>query len=651
MKRNSLLLMFVLSLISVSFLSSSNVNNIDNSISNDFVPHTNSFSPKLAGNPHNETELQLFFDDLLENQLIDYTLPGITLSVVNATDILYLKGYGYANIEESKAVSPTSTMFRIASTSKLFTWTAVMQLYEQSLLDLDENINNYLTEFKIPMKYGPITMYDLMSHSPGFEDYFFLTGSINKKITLSLEDYLIEYMPKCVRSPGEVSSYSNYGVSLAGYIVGEISGKPFPQYVEEEILIPLGMDYSTFLNSLPSVLEENLVTEYSIDKQSNLLPATSLDPYNLEYDPAGSLKTTALDISYFMRAHLNNGSFGSNRILEEATVQEMHNRHFSHHPNLDGFAHGFFELTINGKRILTHGGSVSYTRSELMLIPEEQIGFFISYNAYHIDPVYTVFYEFMDHFYPGVPVSRLEPDPNFKQTGKKFTGNFRYTRGPYNTPAVINYLIEYKHVSIDKEGYLVVSGFKYVQVEELLFREPEYDFYLAFKEDAEGKITHMFYSHVSANALEKLTGADNPPIAWSICITIVVIILASLIYIPIRRKIKREEKYIPDTEIERYTKLATQYTGWGIIGFVVLYGGFSVILLVSEAVFPVTRALLVIPYILVFSLLVLIGLTAFLWINKQGSINIRVNATIIAIVAIVFMWWMVHWRLIGFFYA
>ncbi|MHA1954617.1 MAG: serine hydrolase domain-containing protein [Candidatus Heimdallarchaeaceae archaeon] len=649
MKKEFLLFMFVSGLISISLLSHSNVDYNDNSFFRDFNSDITSNPPKLVANPHNESDLQSFFDDLLENQLVDYNLPGVTLSVVNATDILYLKGYGYANIEESKPVDPNSTMFRVASVSKLFTWTAVMQLYEQDLLDLDANVNTYLTAFQIPMDYGPITMYDLMSHSPGFEDYFYYTGSFNKEIVISLEDFLIEYMPKCVRPPGEVSAYSNYGASLAGYIVGEITGKPFPQYVQEEILTPLGMNQSTFLNDLPAAFEDDLVTEYSIDKSSNLHPLV-IDPYGMEYDPAGSLKSTALDASYFMRAHLNNGSLDSNRILEETTIQEMHSRHFSHHPVLDGIAHGFFELTINGKRILNHGGSVSYTRSELVLIPEEQIGFFVSYNAYHIDPIWDVVYEFMDHFYPSEPVSELEPDPNFKQTGKKFVGNYRWTRGPYNTPAVINYLIEYKQVSIDNDGYLVVSGFKFVQVGELLFREPEYEFFIGFKEDANGRIAYMFYSHVPGNALERLSGADNPLIAWSICITLFIIILASLVYVPIRRKIKKEEKYIPETEIERFTRLATLITGWGTIGHVVVYGGFSAVLLVSEAVFPVTRALLVVPYFLAFSLLVLVGLTAFLWIKKQGSNEIRINATIVAVVMIVFMWWMVHWRLIGAFY-
>ena len=84
----------------------------------------------LDKDPNNISEITTFFADLLEGHLNDYNFPGITLSVVNATDILYLKGYGYANLEESIPVNPNTSMFRTASISKLFTWTAVMQLYE-----------------------------------------------------------------------------------------------------------------------------------------------------------------------------------------------------------------------------------------------------------------------------------------------------------------------------------------------------------------------------------------------------------------------------------------------------------------------------------------------------------------------------------------
>jgi len=257
----------------------------------------------------------------------------------------------------------------------------------------------------------------------------------------------------------------------------------------------------------------------------------------------------------------------------------------------------------------------------------------------------------MDYFFPAEPVSKLEPDPYFKQTGKKFIGNYRWTRGPYSTPAVINYLIEYKQVSIDNEGYLDVNGIKFVQVGELLFREPEYEFYLGFKEDVNGRITYMFYSHVPANALERLRGADNPPIAWGIITSILIIMLSSLAYVPARRWIKKEEKYVTETKIERFTKLTTLTTGWGIIGLVALYGGFSAILLISEAVFPVTRALLVIPYLIAISFLALVGLTISLWIKKQGSYQIKIVASMISIVSSIFIWWMIHWNMLGSFYV
>ncbi|MCK5159243.1 MAG: beta-lactamase family protein, partial [Candidatus Heimdallarchaeota archaeon] len=121
-------------------------------------------------------------------------IPGMALSVVNSTNILYNKGYGYASLEENKTVNPDTTIFRIGSVSKLFTWTAVMQLYEQGLLDLDEDVNTYLSAFKIKKKFNqPITMKHLLTHSAGFEADWIWNGDATEETLLSLEDYIIQF--------------------------------------------------------------------------------------------------------------------------------------------------------------------------------------------------------------------------------------------------------------------------------------------------------------------------------------------------------------------------------------------------------------------------------------------------------------------------
>jgi CubicO group peptidase (beta-lactamase class C family) len=116
-------------------------------------------------------ELERFLDDTIANQMADYEVPGATISVVKEGKLLFAKGYGSANIEENRPVVASETLFRIGSVTKLFTWTAVMQLAEQHRLDLNADVNSYLDSFKIPDTYPqPITMAQLMTHTAGFED-------------------------------------------------------------------------------------------------------------------------------------------------------------------------------------------------------------------------------------------------------------------------------------------------------------------------------------------------------------------------------------------------------------------------------------------------------------------------------------------------
>ncbi|MFW9853270.1 MAG: serine hydrolase domain-containing protein, partial [Candidatus Thorarchaeota archaeon] len=299
----------------------------------------------------NISQIKLFFDQTINNYKNQYNIPGITLSVVNSTNILHINGYGYANIEDSKLVNPNTTMFRAASISKLFTWTAVMQLYEKGQLDLEEDINTYLTDLKIPEKYDiPITMLHLMSHSAGFDQPFYYRNvPLSLEDLLPLETYLKKYMPSLVRAPGEFSTYSNYGAALAGQVVSEISGLPFETYIENYIFEPLGMNYSTFMQPVPDELIDEVVTGYLLTEEG------VLEPQDFVYRPlapAGTISISAYDAAQFMMAHLNNGTKAGSSILNSTTTNFMHQQHFTNDPRLPGFAHGFIEYYKNGFRII-----------------------------------------------------------------------------------------------------------------------------------------------------------------------------------------------------------------------------------------------------------------------------------------------------------
>ncbi len=178
--------------------------------------------------PVDSTEAEAFFDGILPGQLEQYRIPGVTVSVVKDGELIFAKGYGYADIEQRKPVVADRTMFHIGSITKLFTWTAVMQLVEQGRLDLHADVNTYLKDLQIPPTFPkPITLAHLLTHTPGFEDNFSTLFVFTPDALLPLRDYLIRDLPERVYPPGEIIASSNYGTALAGYMIEQVSGMPY----------------------------------------------------------------------------------------------------------------------------------------------------------------------------------------------------------------------------------------------------------------------------------------------------------------------------------------------------------------------------------------------------------------------------------------
>lgn len=170
-------------------------------------------------------DIETFLEGVMPLQLEREDIAGAVISVVKDGEMIFARGYGYADVKNRKPVSPDATLFRPGSVSKLFTWTAVMQLVEQGKLDLDRDVNEYI-DFKIPAKFGkPVTLRNIMTHTPGFEetakDLFVGEASLLDPI----EKYLPVHLPNQIFPPGDTSAYSNYATTLAGYIVQRVSGK------------------------------------------------------------------------------------------------------------------------------------------------------------------------------------------------------------------------------------------------------------------------------------------------------------------------------------------------------------------------------------------------------------------------------------------
>lgn len=327
-------------------------------------------------------KLESFLDKFFAEQMPKYKVPGAVFVLVKDGKVFFAKGYGYADVEKKRRVDADKTLFRAYSISKSFTATAVMQLVEQGKLKLDEDVNKYLKRFQIKDNFAePVTLADLLTHRAGFVD-----GDVKTQLAqgdyriLDLGEYLKKNLPPRSRPPGKFE-YSNFGSALAGFIVEEVSGEPFANYVEKHILKPLGMRRSTFLlpSQLPAQTISNFAYSYMIENGASR--RMRFDEADFSVAPAANLLTTGTDIARFMIAHLQKGRYKEARILSEPSTKMMHEPWLSTNSTKD-FGYGFFWRTEkDGGRAMFHAGGYRFGNVNLIqLVPEHNAGFFLSFT-------------------------------------------------------------------------------------------------------------------------------------------------------------------------------------------------------------------------------------------------------------------------------
>lgn len=316
-----------------------------------------------------------FVDGAMAMAIANREVAGAVFVLVKDGKVVIQNGYGYADVEKRTPVDPARTLFRPGSVSKLFTWTAIMQLVEQGKLDLDDPVEHYL-DFAIPNTFPQkITVRHLLDHSAGFEDGYKDMFVASPDEYQELGAWLASHIPARVREPGIESSYSNYSTALAGYIVQRISGEDFSSYIDRHIFQPAGMTHSTFREPLPPEWQGDVAIGYEW-KDGRFEPQPAELIYNIA--PAGSLSSTGADMARFIKAHLADGRAGGARILQADTARQMRTRLRANSPGLPGIAHGFLESRASNPRIIGHGGNTGEFHSNLLLVPEANVGFFIS---------------------------------------------------------------------------------------------------------------------------------------------------------------------------------------------------------------------------------------------------------------------------------
>lgn len=417
------------------------------------APITPSATPALT-----KADADGWLDGFMPYALASGDVAGAVVVVVKDGQVLTQRGYGFADIKARKPVDPETTLFRPGSISKLFTWTAVMQQVEQGKLDLDKDINAYL-DFKVPPYQGkPITLRNLMTHTAGYEEHVkrLFVGAPGR--LQSLHDYLTKQPPARVYAPGEVTAYSNYGATMAGYIVQRVSGEPFNDYVTRHIFSPLGMSRSTFAQPLPANLKPLMAEGYPRAS----LPAKPFELVNAA--PAGSLSSPGGDMAKFMIAYLQRGQSAGGQILRPETVQEMWTPQRALIPNLNAMALGFYHDDMNGRVIVGHAGDTENFHSDLHLLVNDGVGIFVSLgSAGKAGAAHTIrtglMHGFMDRYYPQT-LAALPTAPTAKAHARQMQGLYWNSRRMHHSFFRLLNLFSQSQVTAKPDGTIQVSDFK-----------------------------------------------------------------------------------------------------------------------------------------------------------------------------------------------
>ena len=386
-------------------------------------------------------------------------VAGAVVTVVKNGEVIFAKGYGLADVEKHKPVDPERTMFRPGSISKLFTWTAVMQLVEQGKLDLDHDVNEYL-DFKIPPRSdGPITMRNIMTHTPGFEEQIKALIVSDPKQLVPLKVYAEQKTPVRIFKAGSTPAYSNYATALAGYIVERISGQPFDDYLDAHLFKPLEMSHATFRQPLPAALEADMSKGYALASQPP-------KPYEIVIAaPAGSLAASGVDMAHFMIAHLEGGEYHGARILGAETLKMMHETPTDMIPPLNRMMLGFYEQNYNGHRIISHGGDTVYMHSYLHLLLDDHVGLFVSVNSQGREGAAgairgALFDDFLGRYFPAAPDTRDVDAKTAAAHAKLMAGYYESSRRAETSfVSILGFASPFK-LSVDKDGFLTAPSFK-----------------------------------------------------------------------------------------------------------------------------------------------------------------------------------------------
>jgi len=605
-------------------------------------------------------QLESYMDGVVDSLMKNSSSASGVVTIVRNDEVVFAKGYGLQDIDKQIPVDPDATLFRPGSTSKLFTWTAVMQLVEQGKLDLNTDVNEYLGTFQIADTFDePITLHHIMTHTAGFEDgglgYLII---VDEAKILSLADAMEKYQPARVNPPGAQSSYSNYATALAGLIVANVSGLSFNEYIQKNIFDVLDMHNSTFYEPLPAEFEKQMAGGYQLEDGYYVAK-----PFELiaSFGPAGGMSSTGIDMTKFALAFLNGGEHAGGRILAAETVHQMLSTAFSHDDRMLGMALGFYETDINGVRIVGHGGDTFHFHSDLAVDLENDIAIFTSFTGDGGSNVRAAIVPaFYDYYFPRNEESPTIP-AGFSDRAEKYGGMYHFWRHSFSTIERILALSPGLTITPTEDNTLMLAfagGAKhFVEVDTNLFRELNQEValsprfsprLLAFQEDEDGEIKGMVIDGIPFMSLYKSPAYANTNF------NAFLLALSTLVFISVFLRLAYKWSTFKAMNTgDRSATMASVYVAAGNLLFFVI-----AILVVSTYGMDLFnhlpfafKAMLILPILAFIAGLYHAYRLVVVW--REGLLDgvwARLRYGIVTICALFMCWFYYFWNIIGFQY-
>ena len=611
-------------------------------------------SDEVHGEIENNDDVKNFMDNYFNKNMEKYSVPGALVVVVKDNKEVFKMGYGYSNLESKSLVNPDETMFPAGSVSKLFTSTAILQLYEEGKIDLDTNVNDYINPYKISNMYNePVTCRNLLTHSSGLDEESELNLSTTDANSIKSQEYYFDNHPlKVITEPNTICRYSNIGYNLLGYIVEKVSGITYEEYVEEKILKPLNMS-----NSLVRLKNSDIAKGYiyNDEKYSEL-------PFSYQYTSGSSgIITTVKDMENFIMANLNDGKFQNNNILKPKTLSLMHEKQFSNSDALEGMGFGFIRSYRNGQEIIKHeGGLPSGYTTTLFLIPKENLGIYVATNSLSGLP-FDFEEDFLNYFYPHSNDFNIEKI-NGSKDYSKYEGTYRSYDGISKTNIMKMAVLfdDDMEIKDNKDGTLTLHETtqskekittKLIELENGVFLREDGKGKFTFKFDNDGKVTYAF-NDISINSFEKLKFYEQSKFIILSVGTIVIIFIINIILCVlsfIKRK-NRDDKKLERTkiiEILKYANISIEvFYIIGVLG--VIISTLEMCLNSEYNLSYLLYSLLTLLIIATIIVIVSLALSIYSLIKKKGIIRQRLYYMFLNMMNLGLIWFLCYFNFLGY---